>query len=85
MYQTNCGKCGQVYTVTHRSNAAFCPGCVLKLQAECREAEQYQQQIKEGNINVRPQNEQDARTVRRAIRARITSSADSKPMRRTPK
>ncbi len=78
MYRTNCAKCGTVYTVTPCSNAAFCKGCLLAMQGECREIERHNAAIKAGDVNEVPQNDREHREVRQAIKRRLNTEPDTR-------
>jgi len=78
--QRPCGKCGDFFTPVLQGNNAFCPCCVVALRNDSEEASRYQRRVAEGDINVRPENEADARKVRAAIRKRMTTKPDTRPM-----
>ena len=72
-----CSKCGNGYSPgRYAGSGAFCLGCSKAINEAADAAALYQRRIAAGDINVRPENEADARTVRRQIRRRLSSEPD---------
>ncbi len=79
-----CCRCQGHYTPVLGSSMIHCPMCEVAQRHAVEAATDYRRKIDSGDINVKPLNDNDARTVRRHIARRVASPPDCKPLR-TPR
>ena len=81
--QKQCSKCAGLYDAVPNGSSIHCPWCEAEQQQALAAALDYRRKIDSGDINVKPLNTNDARTVRRHIARRVASSPDCKPLRKS--
>ena len=81
--QQNCFGCAALFTPIPGDLQIHCPKCAVTQREALTAALDYRHKIDSGDINVLPQNTNDARTVRRMIARRVASPPDCKPLRKS--